>query len=74
MKINNYKQFLLEWGYGGEGGGPSKDPIKVKSSMFTTIDLDDDDDDDDDEDKDIPILQDGVNENVDDLDIYNEED
>jgi hypothetical protein len=73
MKINNYKQFLLEWGYGGEGGVPSKDPIKVKSSMFTTIDLSDDEDDEDDDDnddknKDIPILQDGVNENIDDSD------
>lgn len=58
MKISNYNQFLLEWGYGGEGGVASKDPIKVKSSMITNIDLEDEEDKDDD--KDIPILQDNL--------------
>lgn len=56
MKIYNYKKFLLEWGYGGEGGVASKDPIKVKSSMITDINFEDDEDDEDE--KDIPILQD----------------
>lgn len=58
MKISNYKTFLLEWGYGGEGGVASKDPIKVKSSMITDIDLEDDEDDE--KEKDIPILKDNM--------------
>lgn len=53
--IKNYKDFLLEWGYGGEGGVPSKDPVKVKSSMITEIDLGEEEEQ---EDKDIPVLKD----------------
>jgi hypothetical protein len=46
--IKKYKDFLLreEWGYGGEGGVPSKDPIKIKDRMFTEIDLEDEEEDD----------------------------
>jgi len=59
MKICNYNQFILEWGYGGEGGVASKDPIKVKSSMITSIILDEEDEEDE---EDIPILQDIISE------------
>lgn len=45
----------MEWGYGGEGGVPSKDPIKIKDRMFDIIDLKDDDDEIDEIDY-IPIL------------------
>lgn len=79
MKIKNYKNFLLEWGYGGEGGSASKDPIKVKTTMFTEIELDDDEEDE--EDIDIPILSDinekkFIKEQIDhsDVDPWGEED
>lgn len=66
MKLYNYDTFLFEWGYGAEGGIASKDPIKVKSSMITNIDLDEDEDEKDE--VDIPILQDNlIKEGVDEL-------
>lgn len=78
--IIKYKDFLFEWGYGGEGGIPSKDPIKLKDRMFVDIEINDenqDDDDDDDDDKDISILKNikVLNENNDNdsIDPYKEE-
>jgi len=74
--VKKYKQFLFEWGYGGEGGAASKDPIKVRSAMLTEIDpLEAKEEEEEEEDNsDIPILSD-TNESVDneELDPYGEE-
>ena len=53
--IKKYDQFILEWGYGGEGGVASKDPIKVSSRMITEIDLEEDEEEFDTY---VPILKD----------------
>jgi hypothetical protein len=45
--IKNYKNFLLEWGYGGEGGNPSKDPVRVSTKMIDSIKIEDDTEDED---------------------------
>lgn len=73
MKVKDFKGFLLEWGYGGEGGVASKDPIKMKSRMFTEIDMEDQEEEE--EDKDIPILSD-TNESANNIDVdpWGEED
>jgi len=55
--VKKYDQFILEWGYGGEGGVPSKDPVKVSSRMITDINLDDEADDEE-FDTYVPILKD----------------
>ena len=59
MTLKKYKEFLLEWGYGGEGGHTSKDPIKIKDEMIDEIIIDDDDDDNENN-QDLPILKDNV--------------
>jgi len=43
-KILKYEDFLFEY----EGGPPTKDHIKIKSSMITDIDLELEEEDDDD--------------------------
>jgi len=53
--IKKYRDFLFEY----EGGPPTKDSIKVKSSMITELDLGEEEEE---EDKDIPILKDLNNE------------
>jgi hypothetical protein len=60
--VKKYDDFLLEWGYGGEGGVASKDPVKVSSRMITDINLEDDADDEE-FDTYVPILKD-MSENV----------
>jgi hypothetical protein len=45
--IKNYKNFLLEWGYGGEGGVASKDPVRVSLKMIDDIKIEDDTDNED---------------------------
>lgn len=72
--MKKYKQFLFEWGYGGEGGVASKDPIKVRSAMLTEIDpLEAREEEEEEDNTDIPILSD-ANESVDnDNDPYGEE-
>lgn len=75
MKIKNYNNFILEWGYGGEGGVASKDPIKVKDSMIDEIEIDEGETDEDKRKKvkkDIPILKD-LSEQYKEIDPYNEE-
>ncbi len=72
--VKKYKQFLFEWGYGGEGGVASKDPIKVRSAMLTEIDpIEAREEEEEEDNTDIPILSD-ANESVDnDNDPYGEE-
>ena len=76
--VKKYKQFLFEWGYGGEGGVASKDPIKIRSAMFTEIDPleakeEEEEEEEEEDNTDIPILKD-TNESVDnELDPYGEE-
>ena len=71
MKIKDFNEFLFEWGYGGEGGVASRDPIKMKDRMFAEIDMEDIEEEE--EDVDIPILSD-INESKSDVDPWGEED
>lgn len=67
MEIKKYKDFLLEY----EGGPPAKDPIKVSSNMITNIELEEEED----KDGELDILQDfkNIEESINELDPYGEE-
>jgi len=76
MAVKKYKEFLLEWGFGGsEGGVNQKDPVIVSDRMITDIQVGEYEEDE--EDRDIAVLKDleDIDESVDlALDPYSEED